>query len=184
MMLWRRIGSVAFLVLFLVPSLVQGFSIERNIGASAFYAAYRDASTGWRIEGSFSSSSGIEFFICDADNYVRWKRHESVSLYEHNEASSSMTFNFTVPHEATWYVVFSNVESQNLNNLDANFYFIDQADVVHSGVAGISQSTILTPTMIGFLIAVPVICLLGVWISRRSEQFPAVKYDEILPKSN
>ena len=178
----RRLSVVVFLVLFMLPMLVQGFDIDRDLGASASYAIYQESSEGWRIEGTFSSSEVIEFFICDEGNYTRWTRNQVISSYEYNEESLGQTFNFTIPYDSVWYVVFSNIRSQNTNSLEAELYFIDLSDIVQTEIGWISHSTILTPAMIGFLIAVPALCLLGVWMSRRSEQFPAVKYDKILPK--
>jgi len=156
--------------------------VDRNLGAGEFYAAYRDASAGWRIEGSFSANIDVEFFICDEGNYTRWKGNENAVLFEHSEETRGLTFNFTVPHDSVWYVVFSNVESQISNILDADFNYIDQLDVVHTQVAWITQSKIVTPLFVGFLLAIPVIILLGVCISRKREPFPAVRYDEILSK--
>ena len=178
----RVLSCVLLLVLFLLPVLIQAFSIERDLGVGEFYAAYRDANTGWRIEGSFSVNNDIEFFICDEENYDRWKRNDSVVLYEHSEETTNQIFNFTIPHDSTWYVVFSNVQSQSAISLDAEIYYLDQSDIVQTQVAWITQSTVLTPVFIGFLLLIPVIGLLGVWMSRKSEPFPAVKYDEILKK--
>ncbi|MBY8998464.1 MAG: hypothetical protein KGD60_12095 [Candidatus Thorarchaeota archaeon] len=178
----RELSSVTFLVLFLLPIFVQAFSIDRDLGAGEFYAAYRDASTGWRIEGSFSASNDIEFFICDEDNYTRWKRQESAKLHEHSEDTPGQTFNFTIPYDSVWYVVFFNVQSNFVTSLDAEFYYFDQSDIVQTQVSWITQSTIIGPLFIGVLVAVPVVCLLVIWISRRGERFPAVRYEKILPK--
>jgi hypothetical protein len=172
------------LVLFLLPVFVQGFSVDRNLGAGEFYTAYRNAETGWRIEGSFSVNRDIEFFICDEDNYTRWKRHETVILHEHSEETTGQTFNFTIPYDSTWYVVFSNVQAQSVNSLEAELYYVDQSDIVQTQVSWIIESTVVTPMLIGFLLVIPIVCLLGIWVSRRSEPFPAVKYNEILSKSD
>jgi hypothetical protein len=180
----RELSSVTLLVLFLIPVFVQAFSIDRDLGVGEFYVAYRNANTGWRIEGSFSVSNDIEFFICDADNYTRWKRQESVFLFEHSEQTTGQIFNFTVPYDSTWYVVFSNVQAQSVISLDADLYYIDQSDFVQTEVSWITQSTILTPVFIGFLLMISVVCILGVWISRKSEPFPAVDYEKILLKSD
>ncbi len=181
--MYRKGLSIAtLLVLFLSPVFANAFSIDRDLGIGEFYTAYRDANTGWRIEGSFSASRDIEFFICDADNYTRWGRYQSVILHEHSEGTTGQTFNFTIPYNSTWYVVFSNVQSQDVNSLEAELYFIDQSDSVQTQVAWVSQNTILTPPLIGVLLLIPFICLLGVWLSRRGKPFPAVRYEEILPK--
>jgi hypothetical protein len=178
----RDLSSVTLLVLFLLPVFVQAFDIDRNLVSGEFYAAYRNASAGWRIEGAFSSSDGIEFFICDADNFTKWKRGESVFLYEHSEETTGKTFNFTIPYDSEWYVIFSNAQSQFTTSLGAEIYYINQDDIIQTQVSWIVQSTIVTPLFIGFLAVFGSLCLFGVWISRRSEPFPAVKYDEILEK--
>jgi len=162
---------------------VQAFGVDRNLGPSEFYAAYRDASTGWRIEGSFSSDIDIEFFICDAGNYTIWERYESAILYERNEATTGLTFNFTIPQDGVWYVVFSNVQSSQTTSLEAELFFKDLSNIERTQVTWITKSTILSPAFIGLLIAIPVVLLLGVWVSRKSESFPAVKYDEILKET-
>jgi hypothetical protein len=95
----RELSSVMLLVLLLLPLFAQGFDIDRNIGAGEFYAAFRNADAGWRIEGSFTASKSIEFIICDADNYNKWVNNQTAFLYEHQEQVTSHTFNFTVPHE-------------------------------------------------------------------------------------
>jgi len=178
----REISSIVLLVLFSFPVFAQAFSIDRNLGAGEFYAVYRNADAGWRIEGSFSVNNEIEFFICDAGNYTRWQRHESAVLHEHSVETTGQMFNFTVPYTSIWYAVFSNVQSQDVTNLDAELYYIDQSDITQSQVTWTIQSSIVTPLFIGFLVAVLVVCLLGIWLSRRGESQPAVRYDEILPK--
>ena len=177
----RELSSVMFLVLFLLPVFVQAFSIDRNLVLDEFYAAYRTASTGWRIEGSFSASRDIEFFICDEANYTGWKRQESVVLYEHSEVTTGQTFNFTIPYDSIWYVVFLNVH-RSVISLEADLYYIDQSDITHTQVTWIVESTVVTPLFIVFLLAVPIVCIFGIWISRRGESFPAVRYEKILPK--
>jgi len=169
--------------LFLLPLFTQAFGVDRNLSPSEFYAAYRDADAGWRIEGSFSSDIDIEFFICDSGNYTIWERYESAILYEHNEETSGLTFNFTIPRDGVWYVVFSNVQSPHPTSLEAELFFKDLSNVEQTQVAWITKTTILSPAFIGLLVAIPVVLLLGLWISRKSEPFPAVKYDEILKEN-
>ncbi|MFW9813091.1 MAG: hypothetical protein ACFFF9_11585 [Candidatus Thorarchaeota archaeon] len=182
MMYKRRLSSIAFLVLFLFPVFVQAFSVERDLGVGQFIAVYRDADTGWRIEGSFLVSRDIEFFICDVNNYTSWKNHDTVFLYEHNVESAGQTFNFTIPYNSTWYIVFSNTQAEVPINLEADIYYKDQSDTIQAQVSWIIQSTIWTPLSIGFLLLISAFCLLGVWMARRSEPFPAVNYDKILPR--
>jgi hypothetical protein len=171
-----------FLVLLLLPVFVQAFSIDRDLSAGEFYAAYRDANVGWRIEGSFSINFNIEFFICDEENYTRWERHENAFLYECSKKTLGKSFNFTIPYDSVWYVVFSNVPSKIDVSLKAELYYIDQSDTVQTQVSWFTRSTILTPAFIGFLLIVSAVILFGIWISRRGERFPAIRYEKILPK--
>lgn len=172
------------LVLVQLPIHAQAFSIDRNLDYGVFYAAYRDAIAGWRIEGAFSTNIDIEFFICDAGNYTSWVRNENAALCEHNEETNDCDFNFTIPHDSTWYVVFSNGRIDRSVDLEAELQYVDESGVAQTEVMWTTQSTIVTPLFIGFLFAIPVICVLGVWIARGRDSFPAVKYDKILPKSN
>ncbi len=173
-----------FLILLVLPVFAQGFDIDRNLGVDEFYAVYRSADAGWRIEGSFSTSGNVEFFICDADNYTRWINNENVLLYEHSEVTTGQTFNFTIPYTSTWYVIFSNVQSLVVTNLNAELYYIDQSDITQTQVTWINESSIATPLFIGFFVAIFAVCLLGISISRKDSSFPAVRYDEILPKTD
>ena len=178
----RKLSGIIFIVLFLYPLGADAFDIERNLGVGEFFAAYSIAGTGWRIEGSFSTNRDIEFFICDSSNYTRWNRNENIIHFEHSEETSGKAFNFTVPYNSSWYVIFSNLQSNNIIELNAEFFFIDNSGYTYTQVAWIAQSTILTPMFIGLLIAILSVCLIGIWASRRSETQPVVNYEKILPK--
>ena len=177
----REMISIMLIVLFSLPVFVQAFGIERYLGVGDFYAAYRSADAGWRIEGSFSVDNEIEFFICDAGNFTRWQKQESVVLYEHSTETTGQIFNFTIPYTSTWYVIFSNVQSLVVTNLNAELYYIDQSDITQTQVTWINESSIATPLFIGFFVAMFAVCLLGISISRRDSSFPTVRYEEILP---
>jgi len=178
----KKMASIILTVIFLLPIIGQAYSIDRNLGVGEYFAAYRDANTGWRIEGSFSASRDVEFFICDASNYTRWTRNESVISFEHSEATSGQSFNFTIPYDSTWYVVFSNIHPTNIVSLEAELFYIDGAGTTYTLVSWAAQSTIITPLFIGFVLTILGVCILGIWVSRRSEEQPAVRYEKILPK--
>ena len=180
----KLLGSVVFIVLFLLPIVIQADSIDRDLGVGEYCAAYRNANAGWRIEGSFAVSRDIEFFICDASNYIRWTRNESVEIFEHSEQTSGQSFNFTIPSNSTWYVVFSNIQTNSIVSLEAELFFIDVSGTTYTQFSWLAQSTIITPLFIGFTLAILSVCLLGIWASRRSEAQPSVRYEEILPKPN
>lgn len=172
---------VPFLILLVLPVFAQGFDIDRNLGVDEFYAVYRSADAGWRIKGSFSTSSNVEFFICDADNYIRWINNENVLLYEHSEVTTGQTFNFTIPHDSTWYVVVLNIYQDDIS-LEANLYYMDLIGNEQAPLTWTAQSLVVTPLFIGFFVAIFAVCLLGISISRGDSSFPAVRYDEILPE--
>jgi hypothetical protein len=86
------------IVLIHLPLVTHAFSIERYLGVGEFCATYRNANADWRIEGSFSVTNDIEFFICDSGNFTNWVSNESVVLHEHFEETMGRVFNFTVPY--------------------------------------------------------------------------------------
>jgi hypothetical protein len=180
----KQLGSVMAIVLFLLPVVGQAYSIDRDLGVGECYTAYREAKAGWRIEGSFSVSREIEFFICDASNYTRWIRNESVVFFEHNETTSNQLFNFTIPYDSIWYVVFFNIQTNSIVSLEAQVFFIDGAGTTYTQISWTARSMLITPLLIGFTLAILSVCLLGIWVSRRTEKQPAVRYEEILPKPN
>jgi hypothetical protein len=176
----RDLSGAMLIVLFLLPIGAGAFSIDRDLSAGEFYSAFRDADTGWRIEGSFTANRNIEFFICDMNNFTSWTKNESVSYFEHSEATTGQSFNFTIPYNSTWYVVFSNIESDIGISLIAEVFYIDQTGSTQTQVSGFVQSTIITPLFIGLLVAILGVCILGIWAARRSDIQPAVDYGQIL----
>ena len=178
----REIASIILTVMLLLPAIGQAYSIDRDLGVGEYFAAYREANIGWRIEGSFSVSRDIEFFICDASNYTRWIRNESVISFEHSETTSGQLFNFTIPYDSIWYIVFSNIHPTSIVSLEAELFYIDESGTTYTQVRWITQSTIITPLFIGLVLAILSVCIVGIWVSRRSEAQPAVRYEKILPK--
>ena len=168
----------ALLVLFLSPTMIQAFDVDVSLGYGQFYVAHRNANSGWRIEGSFSSESVIEFAVCDSDNYSKWLNNQTAFLYEHCGVTSH-SFNFTVPYSGDWYVIFSNTHSST-NNLNAEVYYIDDSGTKQTQITVLIQSSVITPFLVGFVVVFAGVLLLGIWFSRRRERQPAVKYEELL----
>jgi hypothetical protein len=168
----------ALLVFFLSPTMIQAFDVDVSLGYGQFYVAHRNANSGWRIEGSFSAESVIEFAICDGSNYSKWLNNQSAFLYEHCGVTSH-SFNLTVPYSEDWYVIFSNAHSST-NNLNAEVYYVDESGTTQTQITGLIQSSIITPFLVGFIVVFAGVCLLGIWFSRRKERQPAVKYEELL----
>lgn len=175
-------SSLSIVILLLLPLSAQAFDIDRDLGVGELYVVHGNADAGWRIEGSFSADYDIEFFICDAENYTRWDRKQSAFLYEHDSETTGQIFNFTIPYDSEWYVVFSNVQLQIPISLQAEVYYVDQSDVVQTQVSWFSRNTLVTPLFIGILLIVPIVLIIGVCIARKREPVPAVSYEEILSK--
>jgi hypothetical protein len=182
MMMRIRIASfVAVLMLLSAqPCLALDVNIDLNYGE--LFGVYRNAESGWRIEGSFEAVNGIEFFICDAGNYSLWIDRQTPILYEHNEQATAHTFNVTVPYNAVWYVIFSNAYITSNNSLEAEIRYIDQFGVEQTQVSEVTENLISTPLVVGFIVAGMVLSIIGIWWARRREPTPAVRYDEILSK--
>ena len=90
---------------------VSAIDIDVWINAGTHYTVYiTDAETGGTIDGDFTVTSGndVEFFICDSDNYDRFLNSLSTSVYLHRSRTTTYSFDFTIPSDDTWYVVFSN----------------------------------------------------------------------------
>ncbi|MFW9957830.1 MAG: hypothetical protein ACFFCT_07165 [Candidatus Odinarchaeota archaeon] len=171
--------TIVLLGIFLLPMGVYAHDIDVNLGYGQFYTVHRNASSGWRIVGTFSAEITIEFAICDSGNYSRWLNNQTSLLYEHIEATSH-SLNFTVPYDDDWYVIFSNTNSAATINLHAEIYYIDQTGTTQTQITTYVQSSIVTPFFVGILVGITGICLLGIWSSRRKDRQPAVRYEELL----
>ncbi|MHA2353848.1 MAG: hypothetical protein ACXADC_01630 [Candidatus Thorarchaeota archaeon] len=171
------------LVMILLPLPTKALSVDTDLYFGEFYGLYREMDAGWRIEGSFTAVNAVEFFICDAGNYSKWVNNQVAVLHEHDENTASHTFNFTIQHDAIWYVIFSNSKIASNNSLEAEVRFINQLGVEQTQVDVITQNLIATPLLIA-IVAVMGICILGIWWARRREPIPAVRYDEILSLPN
>ncbi len=63
-----------------------------------------------------ASGDGLEFFICDDDNYDNWRDGLAATLYEHRESMTTVSLTYDVPRLDDWRIVFNNEddESQHL----------------------------------------------------------------------
>jgi len=175
----RIFVAVTLLIFFLSPTAIQSLAIDVNLGYGEFYVIHRSASNGWRIVGSYSSETTIEFAICNVGNYSKWLNNQTPSLYDHY-VGTSYNFNFTVPYDDDWYVVFSNSYSVTTNSLSVEVYYVNQNGTTQTQLTTFFQSLIVTPFFVAFILIIVVVCLLGVWCSRRKERQPAVRYEELL----
>ncbi|MFX1263545.1 MAG: zinc ribbon domain-containing protein [Promethearchaeota archaeon] len=61
-----------------------------------------------------TDGSGIDFFICDQENYNYWSDFDietTAYVYELTENTGGASGSFNVQSSGTWYVVFSNADS-------------------------------------------------------------------------
>lgn len=176
----ERMLLVAVLFVFFVsPVMTQALEINVNLGYGELYVVHRNASDDWRVIGSFTADSTIEFAICDSGNYSRWLNNQTPTRYE-LYVGTSYSFNFTVPYAGDWYVVFSNGYSSVPNNLDIEVYYIDQTGTTQTQLNTFHQSQVVTPFIVAFITIFTVVCILGIWCARRKEPQPAVRYEELL----
>ena len=68
------------------------------------------------IQVRVETGDGLEFFICDGDDYADWSDGLTATLYEHRETMTSLSMVYEVPRLDDWRVVFNNEddESQHL----------------------------------------------------------------------
>jgi hypothetical protein len=79
----------------------------------AYHFWYSGCKSGDRIYGDFevTSGAGIDFFICDQENWDLWDTGHTASVYQKHDNWGSLTWDFTVPEAGTWHVVFDNMDS-------------------------------------------------------------------------
>ena len=68
------------------------------------------------IQVRVASGDGLEFFICDDDDYEDWRDGLAATLYEHHQSMTSVSLVYDVPRLDDWRVVFNNEgdETQHL----------------------------------------------------------------------
>lgn len=67
--------------------------------------------------GDFRSPGDIDFFICDGDNYNRYRSGLEFEAYEIREHSPFDSLEFILPDKRDFYVVFSNDERMTISQL-------------------------------------------------------------------
>jgi hypothetical protein len=85
------------------------FDIYINGGSYHYYFAERVEDTA--LYGSFTSSVGIDFFICDQDNFDLWTRGYTASVYQISYNVGSLDWEFIVPYDDTWYKMYDNTDN-------------------------------------------------------------------------
>ena len=64
------------------------------------------------IQVRVASGDGLEFFICDDDDYEDWRDGLAATLYEHQESMTSVSIVFDFPRIDDWRVVFHNEDDE------------------------------------------------------------------------
>ncbi len=60
------------------------------------------------VDIEVTSAGGIDFFICDQENWDIWESGGTADVYSLLENRGSISVTFNVPYSGTWHVVFSN----------------------------------------------------------------------------
>ncbi|MFW9807398.1 MAG: hypothetical protein ACFFFK_11780 [Candidatus Thorarchaeota archaeon] len=159
----KELSVIALIVLFLLPVASQAFTVEKSLVPGEIYAVYGNAEAGWRIEGSFVTTNDIEFFICNESNYTAWKLHETSVRYNYRNTTLGEEFNFTVPYESVWYVVFSDFEARGVDGIEIEVNYIDQLNTTHTQVSWASYTPEVDYLLIGLVGVTAVIGILVVF---------------------
>lgn len=64
------------------------------------------------IQVRVASGDGLEFFICDDNNYDDWRDGLAATLYEHQQSMTSVSLVYDVPRIDDWRVVFNNEDDE------------------------------------------------------------------------
>jgi hypothetical protein len=85
---------------------------EFNVGAYSYHYVYGDKVQGHGDYGTFTVHyDDITFFICDQENFDKYKNGESYSRYCVLEDVVDGDYKFRFPYADTWYRVFCNKDS-------------------------------------------------------------------------
>lgn len=87
------------------------FDVWISGGSYQPYSADRNRDTA--MYGSFEvlSSVGIDFFICDQENYDLWTGGQTASVYELSYNVGSKDWEFIAPYTDRWYLMYDNTDN-------------------------------------------------------------------------
>ncbi|MHA1929374.1 MAG: Ig-like domain-containing protein [Candidatus Thorarchaeota archaeon] len=92
----------------------QTLTFDRWTDAFSYDSWYAERDIGTGLYGSFETESGgVDFFICDDDNYNLWAGGFSAYVYNLVTDSAGLDWSFEVPYTDTWHFVYSNLDSFN-----------------------------------------------------------------------
>jgi hypothetical protein len=96
---------------------------EFNVGAFGYQTYYGAIVEGHGGYGSFTVHyDDITFFICDQENFDKYKNGESYSAYCFLEDVVSGNYKFRYTHADTWYFVFCNKDSIYAKDITFDVY--------------------------------------------------------------
>lgn len=101
-------------------------SVDIWVDTLSWYSIYyTNCKEGGRIYGSFDVTSGsdVDFFICDLTNYDLWSSGSSSTGYEINHNVGSLSYSLNLPHDGTWYAVFSNDNWLYREHVEGTIYY-------------------------------------------------------------
>jgi len=109
----RLLFSILFVVALTLPSICTAINYWINettqvpAGGAKWWSGTLHA--GDRLQGSFTSSGGdIKFFILDGTEFSRYQNGQSFTTYYSRQAIQVPGVDFTVPYDATWFVLLDN----------------------------------------------------------------------------
>lgn len=77
-------------------------------GSHHWWWSNLDTSDTIYVNVEVTSGAGIDFFICDQDNWNLWSSGFTASVYSKLENRGSISVTFHVPYSGTWHAVFYN----------------------------------------------------------------------------
>jgi len=81
------------------------------IGGGSYHYYFAERAEDTAMYGSFDSSIGIDFFICDQDNFDLWTSGHIAYVYEISYNVGSLDWEFMAPHDDTWYKMYDNTDN-------------------------------------------------------------------------
>ncbi|MHA1863264.1 MAG: hypothetical protein ACTSWA_05805, partial [Candidatus Thorarchaeota archaeon] len=133
-----------------------------------YYIVYDTFAAGTDIDGHFStffSTDGLDFFICDQENFNQWDAGSSATGFSiETDMHQSSIDEFTIPTAGVWYCVF--VATDEVDTVTFSFGI----DVDTSGAITTPTSNgelQISPVMLGVIAAVFLVIILVCVVSRR-----------------
>jgi hypothetical protein len=96
-----------------LPADDPNYPFDIFVNALSYYSYYGEQVMDTAMYGSFTSSIGIDFFICDQENFDLWTGSQASTAYEISNNVGSKDWTFIAPYTDTWYVVFDNTDNFN-----------------------------------------------------------------------